>query len=111
MSRTTTTSVITMVLAAVFLVAAPAMAEVIASVDRAFVELNESFIYKLTVDSRIDAEPNVAELDKDFFVGSRSYITNTTILNGDVQKIITWSYVLMAKREGKLTIPPVKIGA
>jgi oxygen tolerance protein BatD len=98
------------VIAVIFLFNGAAMAEVVATVDRASVELNESFLLKLTVDTRIDAEPNVAGLDKDFYVGSRSYVSNTTIVNGDVQKVITWSYVLMAKREGELTIPSVSIG-
>ena len=109
MSRTAMTA--RAVLVAVFLFAAPAMAEVIATVDRASVELNESFILKLTVDSHIDAEPNIEGLDENFFVGSRSYVTNTTILNGDVQRVVTWSYVLMAKQEGEFTIPSVSIGA
>lgn len=95
---------------AVFLFGTAAMAEVIATVDRPSVELNESFILQLTVDSMIDAEPDVTGLDKDFFVGSRSYTTNTTIMNGDVQKIIKWSYVLMAKQAGQFTIPPIAIG-
>jgi len=95
---------------AVFLFGTAAMAEVIATVDRPSVELNESFILQLTVDSMTDAEPDVTGLDKDFFVGSRSYTTNTTIMNGDVQKIIKWSYVLMAKQAGQFTIPPIGIG-
>ena len=109
MSRTAMTA--RAVVVAIILIGAPAMAEVIATVDRASVELNESFMLKLTVDSHIDAEPNIEGLDEDFFVGSRSYVTNTTILNGDVQRVVTWSYVLMAKKEGEFTIPSVSVGA
>ena len=60
------------------LFAAPASAAVVASVDRTTVELNESFTLKLTVDSQIDVEPNVSALEADFFVGSRSNMSNTT---------------------------------
>jgi hypothetical protein len=33
------------------------------------------------------------------------------IMNGEVRKIRTWSFVLMAKHEGELTIPSIKIGS
>ena len=98
-------------LAALLLFSGAAPAEVIASVDRSSVELNESFILKLTIDSQTDAEPDAAALDEDFYVGSRGHISNTTIMNGQVRKIRTWSFVLMAKRAGELTIPSIKIGS
>ena len=87
-----------------------AEASVIASVDRADIELNESFTLKITVDTAIDIEPNASALDADFFVGTRSQLSNTTIVNGQISRSRTWTYVLMAKREGNLEIPPVIIG-
>jgi len=91
----------------------PAMsvqAAVIASVDRANVELNESFTLKITVDTAIDVEPDATDLEADFFVGTRSQLSNTTIVNGQISRSRTWTYVLMAKREGDILIPPVRIG-
>ena len=88
-----------------------AEASVIASVDRADIELNESFTLKITVDTAIDTEPDASALDADFFVGTRSQLSNTTIVNGQLSRSRTWTYVLMAKREGNLEIPPVIIGA
>ncbi len=90
-------------------VSLPALAAVVASVDRADVELNESFTLKVTVDTSIDVEPNVDALDDNFFVGTRSHLSNTTIVNGQISRSRTWTYVLMAKREGDLVIPPVTI--
>jgi hypothetical protein len=87
-----------------------ANAAVIASVDRADIELNESFTLKITVDTAIDTEPDASALDEDFFVGTRSQLSNTTIVNGQISRSRTWTYVLMAKREGFLEIPPVIIG-
>jgi hypothetical protein len=87
-----------------------ANAAVIASVDRADIELNESFTLKITVDTAIDTEPDASALDEDFFVGTRSQLSNTTIVNGQMSRSRTWTYVLMAKREGFLEIPPVIIG-
>ena len=88
-----------------------AEASVIASVDRSDIELNESFTLKITVDTAIDTEPDASALDVDFFVGTRSQLSNTTIVNGQISRSRTWTYVLMAKREGNLEIPPVIIGA
>ena len=96
---------------AFFLAIGPASADIIATVDRSSVELNESFILKLAVDTQFTAEPSAAGLDANFFVGSRSYTDNTTILNGEMQRSRTWSFILMAKREGNLTIPPISIGS
>ncbi len=87
-----------------------AQAAVIASVDRADIELNESFTLKITVDTAIDTEPDASALDEDFFVGTRSQLSNTTIVNGQISRSRTWTYILMAKREGYLEIPPVIIG-
>jgi hypothetical protein len=86
-------------------------AAVIASVDRANVELNESFTLKVTVDTAIDVEPDASALEEDFFVGTRSQLSNTTIVNGQISRSRTWTYVLMAKREGDLQIPPVRIAS
>ena len=97
-----------LVLLGVFL---PVNAAVIASIDRPDVELNESFTLKITVDTAIDVEPDASALEEDFYVGTRSQLSNTTIVNGQISRSRTWTYVLMARREGNLTIPPVRIGA
>lgn len=89
---------------------AAADAAVIASVDRGRIDLNESFTLKVTVDTAIDVEPDASALEGDFYVGSRSQLSNTTIVNGQITRSRTWSYVLMAKRAGDLLIPPVIIG-
>jgi hypothetical protein len=94
-----------------FLLCAAAEAAVIASVDRADIELNESFTLKITVDTAIDSEPDATALEEDFVVGGRSQLSNTTIVNGQISRSRTWTYMLMAKREGDLVIPPVIIGS
>jgi hypothetical protein len=96
---------------AMLLLALPVQASVVAAVDRAKVELNESFTLQITVDTAIDIEPNADALEDDFFVGTRSQLSNTTIVNGQISRSRTWTYVLMAKREGELTIPSVRVGS
>lgn len=89
----------------------PVSAAVVASVDRARIDLNESFTLKVTVDTAIDEEPDASALEEDFYVQQRSQLSNTTIVNGQITRSRTWSYVLMAKRSGDLVIPPVIIGS
>lgn len=92
------------------LFATSAGAAVVASIDRARIDLNESFTLRVTVDTAIDVEPNASALEEDFYISSRSQLSNTTIVNGQITRSRTWSYVLMAKRAGNLVIPPVVIG-
>ncbi len=85
-------------------------AAVTASIDRADVEINESFTLKILVDSNIGVEPDASALEADFHVGQRSQISNTTIINGQISRSRTWTYVLMARRAGDLVVPPVIVG-
>lgn len=86
-------------------------AAVTARVDRADIELNESFTLEITTDADIDVQPDISVLEDDFFVGQGSQLSNTTIANGQIQRSKTWSYVLMPKRAGNLPIPPIAIGS
>lgn len=98
------------VLLAVLVLPQFAWAAVVASVDRSDVDLNESFTLKVTVDSSVDTVPDASALDKDFYVGATSQLSNTTIVNGQISRSRTWTYVLMARRTGELQIPPVRVG-
>lgn len=85
-------------------------AAVTASVDRADVELNESFKLELTSDANIELQPDVSVLEQDFYIGQGSQLSNTTIANGQIRRSKTWTYVLMPKRAGKIVIPAISIG-
>ena len=87
-----------------------AIAAVVARVDRADIELNESFTLEIISDTNIDMQPDVSILDKDFYVGQGSQLSNTTIINGQIRRSKTWTFVLMPKRGGQLTIPAISIG-
>ena len=90
--------------------AAGAHATVTATVDRSNVELNESFLLEVVVDTNIDLEPDISALQQDFYVGQRSQLNNTTIVNGQITRSRTWTYVLMAKHVGQLIIPSLVVG-
>ncbi len=87
-----------------------AMATTTARVDRSDVELNESFTLELTTDTNLDLQPEVAALELDFHVGQGSQLSNTTIVNGQIERSKTWSFILMPKRVGEIVIPPIAIG-
>lgn len=88
-----------------------ANATVTASIDRADIELNESFTLELMTDANIDLQPDVSMLEKDFYVGQSNQLSNTMITNGQIRRSKTWSYVLMPRRAGELIIPSISIGS
>ena len=87
-----------------------ANAAVTASIDRADIELNESFTLELTSDTNIDLQPDISALENDFHVGQANQLSNTTIMNGQIRRSKTWSYVLMPKRAGQIIIPAITVG-
>ena len=87
-----------------------ANATVTASIDRADIELNESFTLEVTSDTNIDLQPDISILENDFHVGQANQLSNTTIMNGQIRRSKTWSYVLMPKRAGQIVIPAIVIG-
>ena len=89
---------------------ADATAAVTARVDRSDVELNESFTLEIISETNIDDQPDVSALEADFYVGQGSQLSNTTIVNGRIERSKTWSYVLMPRRAGQLTIGSIRVG-
>ena len=99
-----------LIVIAATLLAAEAPAAVTAWVDRSDIDLNESFRLDVISDTNIDSQPDVSVLDQDFYIGRSSQLSNTTIINGQMRRSKTWSYVLMPRRAGRLTIPPISVG-
>jgi hypothetical protein len=95
----------------VLVVFGTAQAAVTARVDRNSIDLNESFMLEIVVDTEIDLQPDITALHEDFYVGQSSQLSNTMIINGEISRSRTWSYQLMAKRTGELVIPPVAVGS
>ena len=95
----------------VFLLSAQTLAAVVTRVDRADIELNESFTLEVITDANIDLQPDISALDEYFYVGQGSQLSNTTIVNGQINRSKTWTYVLMPKVNGQITIPPISIGS
>jgi hypothetical protein len=100
----------TLVILVGLLVVASVSADVVARVDRPSVDLNESFVLEIIVDTNIDMEPDFSVLDESFYRGQISQLSNTTIVNAQIRRSRTWSIALMAKVTGKQEIPAITIG-
>jgi hypothetical protein len=85
-------------------------AEVTVRVDRPAVDLNESFVLEIVVDTNIDLEPDLTVLDENFHRGQLSQLSNTSIINGQIRRSRTWTITLMAKVTGEQQIPSIPIG-
>ncbi len=90
--------------------ATQAFAAATATVDRSSVDLNESFSLEVVVEDNIDIEPDWTVLDRDFYRGQVSKMSNTSIINGQIRRSRTWEIVLMAKSNGSKTIPSIRVG-
>lgn len=86
-----------------------AYAEVTARVDRPSVDLNESFMLEIMVDTNIDMEPDLTVLDEAFYRGQVSQLSNTSIINGQIRRSRTWTIALMAKATGRQEIPAITV--
>ena len=71
-------------LCALLAVASNALADVHARVDRPSVDLNESFVLEIMVDTNIDMEPDLSVLDENFLRGQLSQLSNTSIIRAIV---------------------------
>jgi hypothetical protein len=93
-----------------FLLLSPVLsqaAEVVADVDRARININESVIFSVTIkDSSGDVD---VSLIKDFNVISNGSSTSVQIKNGNVSKEITYNWTLVPLRKGELKIPSLTV--
>ncbi len=100
-----------LVLYACLVTTSSVLAAVTAEVDRATVDLNESFMLEITVDANTDEEPDLTVLKTGFYVGQVSQLSNTTIINNEIRRSRTWTIALMPKSTGVQEIPPIKVGS
>ncbi len=100
-----------LVLYACLVTTSSVLAAVTAEVDRATVDLNESFMLEITVDANTDEEPDLTVLETGFYVGQVSQLSNTTIINNEIRRSRTWTIALMPKSTGVQEIPPIKVGS
>jgi hypothetical protein len=91
--------------------AIPAFAttELAATVDRNQVSLGDSLQLTLKAEGRVNSQPDVTPLKKDFDVFGISSSSQANFINGQVSSSTSWSIPLMPKRTGILTIPVLEV--
>ncbi len=81
-----------------------------AKVNRDVVPEGETFLLTLELEGgNATTSPDFNALDKDFIVYSVSNAYQTNIINGEVKKSQQWNLVMMPKKSGTITIPPITL--
>jgi hypothetical protein len=86
-------------------------AEITVSADRDPAPLNESFNLSFSADESPDDEPDFTPLDQDFRVLGQSQNSRISIVNGKLSRTLEWTVSVVARRAGRLTVPPIAFGA
>ncbi len=84
------------------------LAEIIVSINRDTIAIDESFDLLFESDKKVDKQPNFSPLSKDFIVLSSNRRSNTKILNGEINHSQEWMLSLLPNKTGDLTIPSIK---
>ncbi len=71
--------------------------------------LNESFSLIFSSTDPVQSAPDFTPLNQDFDIVSTSQSQNFHLINGAISQETQWNLVLIAKKEGKLTIPAISI--
>lgn len=85
-------------------------AEIIASVDRNPVSIDESFKIFFTAADTPDGDPDFTPLEQDFSILNQSQSSNSSWVNGTYSKSIRWTVEVTANKPGKLVIPVILFG-
>jgi len=86
-------------------------AQVKAVVDRQSVAFGESLTLELRVNGSPDDDPDLAPLERQWEVVSRSQSSQIQMINGSFSRSVVYSLALMPREEGTLTIPAVCFGS
>lgn len=88
-----------------------AHAEIQVQVDPSQVSIDQSFRLILTQDNLQNGGiPDLTPLQNEFVILGTERRMNYSIINGQTQSSSEWTITLKAQKEGKLTIPAIKIG-
>jgi len=89
-----------------------ANAEIKVQIDPSQVNIDTSFRLILTQDNLQNGGiPDLTPLQKDFMILGTEHRMNYSVINGQAQSSSEWTITLKAQKEGKLTIPAIKIGS
>ena len=83
--------------------------QLIASVDRDTIGIQETFTLTISADSKSSGQPDVATLKNDFEILSNNVSQFTSITNGGAEFKKVWQLTLAPKRVGTLLIPSFNV--
>ena len=86
-------------------------AAVKAFVERTTFPVTDSVRVVFETDQEVSGRPDWSALDADFDVLGSAQSTSINFVNGRIRRSAIWTVDLMARREGVLTIPSIRIGA
>ncbi|AMO57053.1 BatD family protein [Endozoicomonas montiporae] len=81
-----------------------------ATVDRTIIAPYETLDLTLRTDKDTDRTPDLSALNQDFEVVTTRQSRQVRIVNGQTESWLDWIVTLSPKREGRLTIPALKLG-
>ncbi|WP_284243411.1 BatD family protein [Thalassotalea insulae] len=83
---------------------------VTASIDKNPVIANESFVLTVVADDDVNTNAlDTSPLMQNFIVGRTSVSSQTSMINFKTTRTTTWTTVLIARKTGKLVIPPLLV--
>ncbi len=84
----------------------------VAEIDNTEIPLGEVFNLNLTYDGADGGslQPDLSALQQDFSIYSTSNSSQVSIINGQTFRRYDWDIGLIAKHEGKITIPEISVG-
>ncbi len=89
---------------------AHALSNVTATVDKNPAMINESILLTVTADDDVDRNAlDTSPLLTDFIVGQTSVSSQTSMINFKTSRTTKWQVILIARKAGEFTIPPLTI--
>lgn len=85
-------------------------ANISARTDRVNITINESFTLIFESSGSVDDDPDFSPLTQDFEILNNSENNNISLINGQMQRRVSWTLQLFPKRSGKLLIPAISFG-
>jgi len=86
------------------------VAELKLSIDPLEISLEEDFELTISSNSATSGNIDISPLQQDFEILDQYKQSRIQIINGNTSQSTTWTYTLLPKRAGKITIPTITVG-
>ncbi len=86
------------------------VAELKLTIDPLEISIEEDFELTISSNSATSGNIDISPLQQDFEILDQYKQSRVQIINGNMSQSTTWTYTLVAKRSGKITIPAITVG-